>query len=71
MKTLNGFKSLSKEELKKIVGGTKPTPPNCSCFCYVNNVKVSNPCTTYCPDGSVPGANPGWTPACGTPPPLN
>lgn len=71
MKILTGIKKLSREELKKILGGTKIPPANCSCFCYINNVSVSHSCTTYCPDGSIPGLTPGSGPNCGTPPPLH
>jgi len=68
---MKNLSKLSRKELKDIVGGTGVPPPNCSCFCYTGNIKVSHSCTTYCPDGSIPGLNPGSGPNCGTPPPLN
>jgi len=71
MKNLNEAKKLSRKDLKDITGGTGVPPPNCSCFCYIGTTKVSHSCTTYCPDGSIPGLNPGSGPNCGTPPPLN
>lgn len=71
MKNLNGVKKLSRKDLKSIMGGTGIPPAGCSCFCYMGSVKVSHACTTYCPDGSIPGLNPGSPSNCGTPPPLN
>jgi len=71
MKNLNDPQKLSRKELKYIMGGTSVPPANCSCFCYIGSTKISNSCTAYCPDGSIPGVNPGSGPNCGTPPPLN
>ncbi|WP_157262932.1 hypothetical protein [Pedobacter steynii] len=75
MKNLNEVQKLSRKDLKNIMGGGKIPPAGCSCFCYTNHVKSSHSCTSYCPDGAIPGLDsipPGGSGAdCGLPPPLN
>ncbi len=70
MENLKWTQKLSRKDLKNVTGGTKVPPPNCSCFCYIGTVKTSHSCFTYCPDGSIPGLNPGSGPDC-HPPQLN
>jgi natural product precursor len=75
MESLKQFQKLSRTDLKNIKGGTRIPPAGCACFCYTNNVKSSHSCTSFCPDGSIPGIDslpPGGTAAdCGVPHPLN
>lgn len=67
MLKLEGARNLNEKEQKKVMGGKPVQPANCSCFCYINNQKRSAYCFDYCPDGSIPGLNPGSTGNCAFP----
>ncbi|WP_131538239.1 hypothetical protein [Pedobacter nototheniae] len=71
MKNLKEFQKLSRTELKNVMGGGKIPPAGCSCFCIIGAVKSSHSCTSYCPDGAIPGLESGSGADCGTPKPLN
>lgn len=56
MKTLNEVQKLSRKDMRDVMGGRKPIPPaGCRCFCYEGSVKTQNSCTSFCPDGTIPG----------------
>ncbi len=57
MKTLKDVQVLSRNDLKNVMGGTKIPPAGCNCFCFTGAVKSSHSCTSYCPDGSIPGVD--------------
>lgn len=61
---LEGAQFLSANEQKSIQGGTPVQPANCSCFCYSGPKKVDAYCSSYCPDGSLPGINVGSPSTC-------
>lgn len=61
---LEGAQFLSANEQKSIQGGTPVQPANCSCFCYSGAKKVDAYCSSYCPDGSLPGINVGSPSTC-------
>lgn len=72
---MKNFQKLSRQDLRNVKGGTRIPPAGCSCFCVIGAVKSSHSCTTFCPDGAIPGIDslpPGGTAAdCGVPHPLN
>lgn len=61
---MKNLKKIERKNLREVHGaGPIPVFP-CNCFCYINNVKQWNACNRYCPDGDIPGVEPGNNPKC-------
>lgn len=61
---MKNLQKIERKNLREIQGaGPVPVFP-CNCFCYINNVKQWNACNRLCPDGDIPGVEPGNNPKC-------